>query len=931
MRTLSIILLLTFGWNKWSLSQTDYAPVNDTISATSYSEALNSIFQHLPPSHYPSGFLFNKANPYYKLSYANGQLSDTSFNMLDFYFIQNFIRASSANTNIYPTYLKIDSLKNSYIDNHTILPWGIINISGHELKETAFSSGSLRMENKQLHENTTVISDIYTERRVFCVSPLNMDVNTLNPQFVFLPEYVYSNMSSTNPIIKMEVDLDDGIGFREVQVGVPFQASYLTGGYKFFVTRITHQSGAVYICRSELNVVNPDLLRLLNTTYKPYDMVYTIYGNGNNHSNSFGDYPAGEFSVNYDNHENDRYAEVGVWKACNNTTNYIRKPFLVFAGYNPKDGKSLVANGNAAWINNTFGAVLALDGWRGPLYETYNGFFTDASKNAGGGQNFGSNGNAILDKLRQEGYDVLIVRFHDGIGYLQTTAYLASLVIKDINYKIVNEVANITNPGAALDPEAPGYPNTTKVKRAKHELVVAGYSAGALASRMALTLMEYEHKVRNQCDALSARKSPHHRTRIWIGFDHEAQGSNTPLGQQMFMDFQQSLATFPANAADVANALICNTALNLLKTNGVATQNTLYNIDNTNNTGGVWSSAPHSDFTNYFNDLNTITLPTVRPELKGYPVKCYRIAISQGNANGIGQLLGGSTDLISNQSPSTWCVNPILGTAFGAGNWLVKITPFREAVARVISSWNNDAFDCRFGLNIRTLFNSWHINLGHWKYYRHNYVFDWTLGGNAKNYDEAPGSTLPSHLILAKGLPMSFSYPAAALTFCNLLDYAPNLHGFCPTVSGLDLHTPGNHTLPRFPNLALVPGNTAGGLNLMQQNQYNNGNNASPNGNYGYPHLTTPVNPYLYTPYDAIWANTTNNTNYDNNTIHVEDPNPEVGNFLAEEIAPSTLYLSNRLVEEDPITCGEDTYIPKYYADFEARNSILAGNQGIYN
>src|SRR6185369_8389488 len=117
------------------------------------------------------------------------------------------------------------------------------------------------------------------------------------------------------------------------------------------------------------------------------------------------------------------------------------------------------------------GGLLGIDGWRGPMYQTYDGYFTDMSKNAGNGQDFGSNGRHMLDKLRQEGYDIIIVRFYTGIGYCQNNAFLVRQVLNDLNNRILDETDGVENPGAALDPEAPGYPNSTKIKKAKHEPV----------------------------------------------------------------------------------------------------------------------------------------------------------------------------------------------------------------------------------------------------------------------------------------------------------------------------------------------------------------------------------------------------------------------------------------------------------------------------
>jgi hypothetical protein len=418
-----------------------------------------------------------------------------------------------------------------------------------------------------------------------------------------------------------------------------------------------------------------------------------------------------------------------------------------------------------------------------------------------------------------------------------------------------------------------------------------------------------------------------------VAIDHEAQGSNTSIGMQMFWDFQKSLELLPANAGDIFNSLLSKSALDIIKTNGIATQNTLYHIDGLTDQGGSWSVKPHPDFNAYYSSLLNVTLPSVPANLKGYPTFPYRIAVSQGNANGALQTISTDTDILYNQSPSFWCVSPS-GTAFGVGNWILKTTPFRQATARVVSSWNNDAFNCKVGTTIKTLFTSWHINFGHWKYYGSNPLNDWWMGGPARNYDEVAASSLPANLLFINGMAASSDYPLAAISTCNLKQFPEKQVGFSPTVSGLDLHSPGNVNLPRFPNLSLVPGNVGGGLNLMQQNNYNlttpGLQNNSNDNNFGFPHLTAPTDPYQYTPFDAIWANTTNNSNYDDNTMHVEDPNPLIGEFLSEELAPYDLYLSNRLLQDQVIYCGEDGQRQKYYADFEARNSILAGNQSIY-
>jgi hypothetical protein len=927
-----------------------FAPVNDTIQKNSWQEAMDITFGLLPKSHYPTGYLLNKAAFPAKFYFANGLLNDSSFNMLEFYFLQNITKLSYNNPDSIISYLKIDSIKNAYINTNNILPWGVVNMNVNAIKDSAFVNNYISVSNHRFVEQTSNVQQIYRNVRLFCSSPLNLEVNTLNPHFVFRTQNLYSN--STYSISKILLNLDDGYGFRNIYLNTPFEATYATGGYKKFVTKIVYSNGDTLYSRSELDVIdnsemnrtasvyqNPDdcfTLGKMPTVwdylkdYVGYNLIAQPFYQGSKTQQFIGTYPT-QFSPSMDA---DKYAEACIWFGCGNIAKKIRKPYVFFSGYNPKNGKSLVSNNQAAWINNSAGPVFAIEGWRGPLYETFNGFFTDASKNAANNQNFGDNGNRLLDKLRQEGYDVIIVRMVDGIGYLQNNAFIAAEVLKFINKKILTESDNVTNPGSAPDPEAPGYPNTTVLKKAKHELVVGGASAGALTTRMALLLMEFEHE-NDRCNPVNSV----HRTKTWVAFDIENQGSNTPIGFQMFLDFQKSLAPYAANVADIANSILASTALGLIGHNGVATQNTLYHFANMNYAGNSsWNVGHHSDFDDYFGDLSRIT-PTHYPSnLKGYPNNCYRIVVAQGSANGITQVLASNLKLIENESPSTWCANPA-GTAFGVGSLFgfgsaFNVTAYRKANARVLNSWNNNAFTCKFGLNVKTIFYSWHINFGHSKYHNNNTIIDQYFN-TCQTYDEAAGSTLPSHLLLASKLPLSSrNLAVAAITMCNSVDWNDHQHGFSPTVSGLDLHTPGNNTLPRLPNLSLVPGNVSGGFGLMQQNNYNlttpGLQNFSPNSDFGFPHLTFPTNHYDYTPFDAIWANTSNNINYDDNTMHVEDPNPLIGEFLVEEIAPTKLYLSNRTIRGQQYTCNGNVVKEKYYADFEARNSVLAGNQDIY-
>lgn len=875
------------------------APLVDTINSNSYEEAMEMAFGLL--HNYPTGILLDKSSLIEKIRYFDGSLNDSSANVYDWYFTENAVRNGANERLLYKDYFSIDSIKEKYIEEFDVLPIGVLDINCNRFDDSVFIKNKIIVQNYRLVENSDSNIELYKNYKIFSVVPLREDVYTLQPKFILLDSFFYSNNEAQ--LLQIYINLDDGNGFVEVAMNTIFQANYINAGYKNIISKFVYANGDTLFSRSEIYVNDPNVLDRLNSVYEPYAYKVEIW------SSPF-TYPS-EFSVGHA----PKKVEMGVWWGCNNSSGEVRKPFIIFAGYNPKDGKSLEYNGFPPWVNSNFGAVMgeALGGWRGPLYETYDGFFVDESKNANGGQSFGSNGANLLNRLRKEDYDVFIVRFDDGIGHLQRNAHLVTRVIDYINDKI-NTSGTVHNPGAALDPEALGYPNTNQRTKPKHEIIVAGYSAGALSSRMGLLLMEYQYE-KFKCTP-DAPKYPQHRVKTWIGMDCENQGSNTPIGFQMFLDFEGSLMFFPANQGDVLNSLMSKLALNLMGEHGVATQNTLYHTSNmTNVNGEYWNVGHNSDFDDYFADLTAISIYNP-PNLKGYPLHCFRIGVSQGNANGIQQLMVNDDKMIFNQSPSQWC--NFTSSYFG------PTTYYRKAEGRILTPSNGNAFKCNLGLSINTFFYSWYINIGHWKYKKNNYIID------SKHYDVAAGSTLPSHKILGTKMLLSFESGVGSFLTCNLKEFSKNQHGFSPTVSGLDIHLPGQNALPRLPNLNLVPGNVSGGLNLMKQNKYNNIFEPSPNSDFGYPHLTFPNNHYDYTPLDAIWANNRNDVNYNSNTMHVEDPNPHISEFLVEEIAPFDLYLSNRTIEGDHFFCGNRPFLNKYYADFEARNSVLIGNQEIY-
>ena len=105
----------------------------------------------------------------------------------------------------------------------------------------------------------------------------------------------------------------------------------------------------------------------------------------------------------------------------------------------------------------------------------------------------------LIEDLRAEGFDAIILNFDEGADYIQKNAMLLVKLIQLVQDRISQDM----------------------------DMVVIGASMGGLVSRYALVYMEDQMQ--------------DHRVRTFISFDSPQMGANIPLGIQEFIDFWASL------------------------------------------------------------------------------------------------------------------------------------------------------------------------------------------------------------------------------------------------------------------------------------------------------------------------------------------------------------------------------------------------------
>lgn len=208
----------------------------------------------------------------------------------------------------------------------------------------------------------------------------------------------------------------------------------------------------------------------------------------------------------------------------------------------------------------------------------------------------------LIDTLRDEGYDVIILNFHEGAGFIQGNAFVLIELIEKIN-------AN---------------------KQGDEPLVIVGPSMGGLVSRYALTYMEtYDIP---------------HDTWLWISFDTPHKGANVPLGNQYWLVYFSGTND---EVFDIVNDYLFSPA---------AKQMLLYHenlkpgkiglVFTTYKGPDLYISNPGPDafFHSFFNQLEIIG---------DYPQNLRKVAISNGNGYGKNQGFESGDQMLNLDSRST--------------------------------------------------------------------------------------------------------------------------------------------------------------------------------------------------------------------------------------------------------------------------------------
>jgi len=524
-KVLFVINILTFA--RINVNAQFQINLADTANIVSYEDLINDVFGNLDKTEITTGILYNRVICYSPVEKYTGTNPDTVTDLENWKQMYFEIYNAHVNPPTIPTIFEVDSLATLSVNNGTI-PIAIMNFNYNIIKDSAVVDGLLQLINNQLIDVSNRPDSPYHNKRVFAASSLKDQITQTNISFSLDASFYFTN--DTNIIQYLEIDFDDGLGFRTFNFGDIALVSYSTSGLKEIELKAFFQN-KVLSSKFQINVSAS-----LGSHIPPPDNTVSITANISHN----GVFASGQY---------------GIWYGCE-SNNAIRKPILVVEGFDPN-------------IPNKDRNFTVHDDKRN-LYAVTN---QEGTSQAG-----------VADKLRADGYDIIILNFDDGTDFIQRSAFLLVKLIQEINAQ----------------------------KTTDHELIIIGPSSGALIARYALAYME-------------ANNLPHH-TKLFVSFDGVHQGANIPLGLQHFINFISNTTQIISLTLWDAVKVLRDKTLNPSQ----AKQMLVYHYSETSTF--CCKANPHNLKDNFYTELKNLI-----PSTNGYPAKVRNVAIANGSGNASGQ------------------------------------------------------------------------------------------------------------------------------------------------------------------------------------------------------------------------------------------------------------------------------------------------------
>ena len=446
MKKLLIPIVLTISM--WSLKAQEMQ---------TFTEFIDSTFKYVNRTDARTGILYERVLSFAGLTRFNSKISsvDTS----DFErFKQGYHELYMAS--FVPSSLpySVDSLEKIIKTRTNSIDIGFIHYKFNTMDTNVMRQKLVMGLDSTIREDSTVLASLYSENIVFIASPFAKTINSLTVNFTIGSSFYYDNTS--NPITQLDIDFDDGLGFRTVAFNNTISTSYSQVGEKTMRFRaiLTNGDSLMAYSKITINLVPQYANKPSNHPYYDILTINAQIAHPNNYSSGYFGKNIGYVKIYY-----------------KNADKKLRKPILIVDGFDPNNCRKI-------------------ETYEDPDDEDAKGYSIWELLYYKEGKDSVHLSKILIDEL---GYDLVILDFPKGGDTIEKNAMVCIETINEINRRLI-------------------------VSGSNEEIVIIGPSMGGQITRYALAYMEKHPNAntnygKHNCRLWVSFDSPHQGANISIG------------------------------------------------------------------------------------------------------------------------------------------------------------------------------------------------------------------------------------------------------------------------------------------------------------------------------------------------------------------------------------------------------------------------------
>ncbi len=414
---------------------------SDTTN-TNYVQTMEDVFENVDLSLVPSGTLYERGISYIDFSSFTGSSDSVRSHIFSFSLAYASLTTMTVDSSIVlPDPITYRSALDTITSESAVILLAALHREYHTVSETAIDDSLFTVSGQNLADVPGRTESAYVKHEVFMIAPAVDYVNSNNCKLRLDSSLFFSNTGKT--IASIELSTTGGSSYQNMTLGGDITIGSLSGGTTTVTIRMTYTDASVYYSSFDIRMKASSFTGELDTIPDFTHHIDALYS-----ANPWDGVNGGD---------------INVYLACGHDR--IEKPFIWAEAYNPEVGAIPAGLSPSDIIERLSNEQTIL---------------------------FGDERN-LLQYLRDNGYDIIILDYDKGGDYLPRTSEFIKEALRWINTQKHSAGSNAEN-------------------------VVIGQSMGGVCTSLALKEMEIADE--------------DHEVGQFIVFDSPIMGANIPLSAQ---------------------------------------------------------------------------------------------------------------------------------------------------------------------------------------------------------------------------------------------------------------------------------------------------------------------------------------------------------------------------------------------------------------